>query len=82
MNDQQWIYEGEAIRMHQTNKRLFILSVVLIVILFATNGAWIYHESQYVDEVKIDQEVETGDGDAYITGIGDLNYGQGKTNDH
>lgn len=82
MNDQKWIYEGEAIRMHQTNKRLFILCVVLIVILFATNGAWIYHESQYVDEVKIDQEVETGDGDAYITGIGDLNYGQGKTNDH
>ena len=81
MIDQKWIYEGEAIRMHQANKRLFWLSVVLIVALFLSNGAWIYYESQFTDEVSIKQEVETGDGDAYITGIGDLNYGQSETDD-
>ena len=66
--------------MHQANKRLFILCVILSVILFASNGAWIYYESQFTDEIKIDQEVDTGDGDAYVNGIGDFNYGEGKTN--
>lgn len=79
MNDQQWIYEGEAIRMHQANKRLFILSVILIIVLFATNGAWVWHESQFQDEVSIKQEVDTGDGDAYVTGIGDINHAKDQT---
>lgn len=79
MIDQKWIYEGEAIRMHQTNKRLFILSVILIIVLFVSNGAWVWYESQFQDEVSIKQEVDTGDGDVYMTGIGDLNNAKGET---
>ncbi len=79
MTDDKWSFESEAIRMHQTNKRLFVLCVILIIALFVSNGAWVFYESQFVDEIQIEQEVDTGDGDAYVNGIGDLNYGEGET---
>lgn len=72
--------DSQGARLERSNKRLFILNVILLIILLATNGAWIYHESQFVDEINLKQEVDTGDGDAYVNGIGDVNYGEGKTN--
>lgn len=76
MMDQKWIYEGEAIRMHQANKRLFILSVILIIVLFVSNGIWVWHECQY-STIMIEAEQEAdGDSNNYIIG-GD--YDAGKT---
>lgn len=73
--DQKWIYEGEAIRMHQTNKRLFILSVILIIVLFVSNGAWVWYESQFTDiTIKAEQQAD-GDSSNYIIG-GDYDAGQ------
>ena len=73
------VYESQGSRLERTNKRLFILNVILILVLLATNGAWIVYENQFVDEIQIEQEVDTGTGDANVIGIGDLNYGEGKT---
>ena len=73
-------YESQGTRLERTNKRLFILNVILVIVLFVSNALWIFYESQFQDEVQIEQEVDTGDGDAYVTGIGDLNYGESKTN--
>lgn len=52
-------HEGIVARMERTIKRLWILCIILIVLLVATNGAWIYYESQFVDEI-ITQENEDG----------------------
>lgn len=72
MNDQKWIYEGEAIRMHQTNKRLFVLCVVLIIITFASNAGWMFYASQF-ETVQIEAEQQAdGDSTNYLIG-GDYN---------
>ena len=76
MNDNTVSYvafESQGARLERSNKRLFILNVILLIVLLATNGAWIYYENSFTDEIQIDQEVETGDGDATVIGIGDIN---------
>lgn len=66
----------------RTIKRLWIVIVLLIVLLVATNAMWIYHESQYEDATitqDVLQEVETRDGNAFVNGIGDVAYGDSST---
>ena len=76
-------FESQGARLERSNKRLFILNVILMIILLATNGAWIYYESTFstTQETKVEQEIETGegDGDTIISGVGDINYGESKT---
>lgn len=74
-------HEGDMARMERANKRLWIVIIILIVALIGSNAGWIYYESQFVDEIsaEIEQDVETGKGDAYVNGIGDFNYGKGET---
>lgn len=57
-------HEGVVARMERTNRRLWILCIILIVLLAATNGAWIYYESQFEDVVstEISQDVNSDDG--------------------
>lgn len=66
-------------RMERTIKRLWILLIICLVMLFGTNAGWIWYENQFVEE-SVTQEVDTGDGDAYVAGIGDVTYGKSKTN--
>ena len=47
-------HEGDMARMERANKRLWIVILVLIAVLLGTNGAWIYYENQFVDEITID----------------------------
>ena len=58
-------------RLERVIKRLWVLALVLIVLLAASNAAWIWYESQF-EEVRIEQENESGynnfignDGDIY-----------------
>lgn len=71
------VHEGIMARMERTIKRLWIVVLVLIILLVASNGAWIWYESQFVEE-SVWQEVDTGEGDAFVAGIGDANYGEDK----
>lgn len=72
------VHESAMARQERTIKRLWIALILVICLLVATNGAWIWYESQFVEE-SVWQEVDTGEGDAYIAGIGDVNYGEGQT---
>lgn len=62
-------HEGDMARMERSNKRLFIVILVLIVALVGSNAAWIYYENQFTDEISVEQDVDTGDGDAFVNGI-------------
>ena len=66
-------HEGDMARMERSNKRLFIVIIVLIVALVGSNAAWIIRESQFED-IVVEQDVDTGQGDATVTGVGDI-YG-------
>lgn len=74
-------FESMKSTLERTTKRWWILALVLIILLFGTNAAWIYYESKWkeVDATEITQKVDTGEGSAYVAGIGDV-YGEGYTN--
>ena len=74
-------HEGDMARMERANKRLWIVVLVLIAVLLGTNAGWLFYESQFqvVEESKVEQKVDTGDGDTIVNGIGDINYGTSET---
>lgn len=72
-------HEADMTRMERTNRRLWILAIVLIVALIGTNAGWIYYENQFQDiSTSVEQEVDTGEGDANVIGVGDY-HGTDKT---
>lgn len=72
------VHESAMARQERTIKRLWIALLVSICLWAATVGGVIYYEAQFVDE-SVWQEVDTGEGDAYVAGIGDVNYGESQT---
>lgn len=72
-----YAHEGEMSRMERANKRLWIIIIILIVSLLGTNAGWIIYESQFQDIVTtVEQEVDTGEGMAIVSGTGDAIYGE------
>ena len=64
-------HESAVARLERVIKRLWVLALVLIVLLAASNAAWIWYESQF-EEIRIEQDNESGynnfignDGDIY-----------------
>jgi hypothetical protein len=72
------IHEGMMARQERTIRRLWILCIIIFIALIATNAGWIYYESQFITE-EVTQDVDTGNGEAYVAGIGDI-YGTDQTN--
>lgn len=79
--DSEWFYEGQCARLQQMNKRMFILCLILIVITFATNGAWLFYESQFKTVVIKAEQQSDGDSSNYIIG-GDFDAGETKGESH
>lgn len=72
------VHTEDMARLERTIKRLYILLILVIVLLCASNAAWIWYESQFED-VVVTQENEDGY-NSFIGNDGDIfNYGQ--TND-
>ena len=78
MENNQYTVDLITAMAERTIKRLWIIVILLILLLVGTNAGWIWYESQWVDD-SVTQEVETGTGDAYVAGIGDVNYGTSTT---
>ena len=54
-------HESAVARLERVIKRLWVLAIVLIILLAASNAAWIWYESQFEDvETTITQENEDG----------------------
>lgn len=79
------VHEGDMARLERTNKRLWILSIMFVLLLVGTNAGWIWYENQFqevetVTTQEVDQDVDTGNGNATVIGIGGI-YGAGETED-
>lgn len=77
------VHEGDMTRLERTNRRLWILSIMLVLLLVGTNAGWIWFENQFqevetVTTQEVDQDVDTGEGAATVIGIGGI-YGAGET---
>ena len=65
-------------RLERVIKRLWVLVLVLIVLLAASNAAWIWWESQF-EEVRIEQDNESGYNN-FIGNDGDIYNGEADNN--
>ena len=71
------VHEASMARMERQAKRLWITVLALIVILVATNGAWIWYCNQWetVESREITQESDCGYNN-YIGNDGDIVNGE------
>lgn len=58
-----------------TSKRWFILFIICLIMLFATNLAWLYAWNLPAEETTITQESDNESHNNYIDGVGDIDYG-------
>lgn len=76
------VFEDTVIRLERTIKRLWILCIIIFIACVVSNACWIYYESQFGYETTtqtVKQDVDSGDGDLIISGIGDI-YGSSTAN--
>lgn len=76
------VLENTRAQMDLHAKRLIRVIVLLVVLLVGSNVAWLWHESQFADEVvrtEIEQDTDGG-GNNYVVG-GDFN-GEAEGNDN
>lgn len=69
------VYEGELARLERIIRKLFVLLFVCIALLVATNGYWIWNESQYEDVVTVTQDNTDGYNN-YVGDDGDIINGE------
>lgn len=75
------VYEAEAVRHERDKVRWFIIVLVLILLLFGSNAAWIAYESQFEKETvtqTVTQEADSG-GNRFVGGD---YYGDTDSNDN
>lgn len=75
-DDERWVIEGTLVRQDKSNKRAWILCLIIFLAFVISNSIWIWYESQwrYVDttttqiEQEVDQEVEGEGSNTFIGG--------------
>lgn len=73
-------YEAAQSRLERIIKRLWITTIILIVLLVGTNALWLWYESQY-EYYEVTQEAENESGDIIMNGTGELTIdGESKAN--
>lgn len=68
-------YESAMARMERANKRNFIIIIILILALIATNAGWIIYESQFETVEATNIEAEQDGAGVNIVGGDDIYYG-------
>lgn len=63
----------------RTIKRLWVIIILLVCVLVATNGAWIYYESQFVTEEWTFEAQADGDSNAIANGNGEVYFYGGES---
>lgn len=69
------VHEASEARLERIIKRLWAVVIILIVLVVATNGAWIWYESQWeVVETTVTQQNDRGLNN-YVGGDGGIYNG-------
>ena len=72
------VHEGAVARLERVIKRMWVLVLSLIILMFVSNAAWIFYESQF-KENRIEQDNESGYNN-FIGNDGDINNGETDNN--
>lgn len=67
-----FVHEGMVVRMERMNQRLWIICIILILALIASNLAWFFYDQQFetYEEQTVTQSAESGEGDAVNSFVG------------
>lgn len=75
------VHESDMARAERSNKRLWVVVIILIFALILSNAAWVYYESQFEDvETTITQENKDGYNN-FIGDDGDIYNGEANNKD-
>jgi len=74
----QYVHEGTVAMMERTIRRLWITTIILIVLLVVTNALWLWYESQF-EYFTVTQGSEAGTNN-YIGNDGEISYGTTDSN--
>ena len=72
-----YVHEMEMTRLDRINKRLWIILIVIFLAFVGTNAGWIVYENQF-ETVSVEQQVDSGEGPAIVSGTGNAVYGKGE----
>lgn len=72
------VHEGDVARLERVIKRMWVLVLSLIILLFVSNAAWIWYESQ-LNEIRIEKDNES-DYNNFIGNDGDIHNGETDNN--
>lgn len=71
------VHESDMARSERTNRRLWVVVIILIATLIISNLAWIVYEYQYqqteIERYNIEQEASGNSINNSIIGRGDIN---------
>lgn len=77
------VHESIVTRLERIIERMWILTLVLIIVLIGSNIAWLYYEKQFEDTTTtITQELDSRDGGNAIINDGVHFNGENKTNNN
>ena len=70
-------FESMKATMERTIKRLWILAIILVLLLFGSNAAWLHYENSFTDEITetYNSQVDGEGGLAIVNRDGSINYG-------
>lgn len=63
----------------RTIKRLWVIIIILVLLLAGSNAAWIYYESQFVEEEWTFDAYSDGDSNAIANGDGEVYFYGGES---
>lgn len=78
------VYESSQARLDKVNHRCWILSFILVILLFATNGAWLYYEMQFNTVTETTTVTQTNDDGVnnFIGQDGEITNGESDSNEN
>lgn len=77
--DKQYSIDIIAAMAERTVRRLWVLVILLIAYCGVMTYLYIQEKTSY-ETTEATVEVDTGEGDAFVAGIGDVYYGEGQGN--
>lgn len=69
------MWESSQYRSERINTKLWVVILVLIVALIASNAGWIYYENSFEDVVVTQEAVTDGSNEIHLQNIGGDYYG-------
>ena len=79
MEREQYVIDIIAAMAKTTIKRLWVIIILLIFLLCATNGAWIWYESQFAEESWTFEATADNGSNAIANGSGEVYFNGGES---